>query len=90
MLSGSQLVLMLSLGFAFFANLALSKETQVISYHKEIKPIFQANCNGCHQPAKQKGDYLMTEFVAMLEGGEARKGEEREERGVGEARVAWS
>ena len=62
---------MLSLGFAFFANLALSKETQVISYHKEIKPIFQANCNGCHQPAKQKGDYLMTEFVAMLEGGES-------------------
>ena len=71
MLSGSQLVFMLSLGFAFFANLALSKETQVISYHKEIKPIFQANCNGCHQPAKQKGDYLMTEFVAMLEGGES-------------------
>ena len=45
----------------------------LISFHKDIKPIFQANCNGCHQPAKMKGDYLMTEFAALLEGGETGK-----------------
>ena len=39
-----------------------------VSFYKEIKPIFQANCNGCHQPAKMKGDYLMTEFASLLEG----------------------
>ena len=35
-------------------------EKKLVSFHKEIKPIFQANCNGCHQPAKMKGDYLIT------------------------------
>ena len=45
----------------------------LISFHKDIKPIFQANCNGCHQPAKMKGDYLMTAFAALLEGGETGK-----------------
>ena len=32
-----------------------------------------ANCNGCHQPAKMKGDYLMTDFASLLEGGETGK-----------------
>jgi WD40 repeat protein len=40
-----------------------------ISYFKQIRPIFQANCQGCHQPAKSRGDYVMTSFKAMLEGG---------------------
>ncbi len=47
-----------------------AEEVKVISFHNEIRPIFQANCNGCHQPAKRKGDYLMTEFQALLKGGE--------------------
>ena len=42
------------------------------SYHKDIRPIFQASCHGCHQPAKAKGDYVMTEFEALLKGGESR------------------
>jgi WD40 repeat protein/mono/diheme cytochrome c family protein len=41
-----------------------------VSFYKHIRPIFQAQCNGCHQPAKKKGDYIMTEFVALLKGGE--------------------
>jgi WD40 repeat protein/mono/diheme cytochrome c family protein len=40
-----------------------------ISYFKQIRPIFQANCQGCHQPAKSRGDYVMTSFKTMLEGG---------------------
>jgi len=43
---------------------------QPVSFYKHIRPIFQAQCNGCHQPAKQKGDYVMTAFVALLKGGE--------------------
>ena len=31
-----------------------------VSYYREIRPILQANCQGCHQPAKNKGGYLMT------------------------------
>lgn len=41
-----------------------------VSFYKHIRPIFQAQCNGCHQPAKKKGDYIMTEFAALLKGGE--------------------
>jgi WD40 repeat protein len=41
-----------------------------ISYYREIRPILQANCQGCHQPAKAKGGYVMTNFKGLLSGGE--------------------
>ena len=41
-----------------------------VSFYKHIRPIFQAQCNGCHQPAKAKGDYVMTDFAKLLKGGE--------------------
>ena len=44
-----------------------------VSYYKKIRPIFQASCQGCHQPAKAKGDYIMTDFAKLLEGGESVK-----------------
>ena len=44
-----------------------------VSFFKHIRPIFQANCTGCHQPAKAKGAYLMTDFARMLEGGDDAK-----------------
>lgn len=47
-----------------------------VSYFKRIRPIFQANCQGCHQPAKAKGNYVMTDFEKLLHGGkDAEKGE---------------
>jgi WD40 repeat protein len=42
-----------------------------VSYYKQIRPIFQAHCQGCHQPAKAKGDYVMTAFDKLLAGGES-------------------
>ncbi|HND54724.1 MAG TPA: hypothetical protein PLV92_20070, partial [Pirellulaceae bacterium] len=42
-----------------------------VSYYSQIRPIFQANCNGCHQPAKAKGEYVMTTFDKLLKGGES-------------------
>src|SRR5580765_8203292 len=43
-----------------------------VSYFKDVLPILRAkNCTGCHQPAKQGGDYVMTEFAALLKGGES-------------------
>ncbi|MBC7852574.1 MAG: c-type cytochrome [Pirellulaceae bacterium] len=43
-----------------------------ISFFKQVAPIFRTkNCTGCHQPAKQGGDYVMTEFAGMLKGGES-------------------
>ena len=42
-----------------------------ISYYKQIRPIFQTHCQGCHQPAKQGGAYVMTSFDALRKGGES-------------------
>jgi WD40 repeat protein len=41
-----------------------------VSYFKKIRPILQANCQGCHQPAKAKGGYVMTDFAKLIEGGD--------------------
>ena len=41
-----------------------------VSYFKKVRPIFQAHCQGCHQPAKAKGGYVMTEFARLLKGGD--------------------
>ena len=42
-----------------------------VSYYEHIRPIFQAHCQGCHQPAKADGDYVMTSFEQLLAGGES-------------------
>ncbi len=42
-----------------------------VSYYKDIRPVFQAACQGCHQPAKDKGGYVMTDFGRMLAGGDS-------------------
>ena len=52
------------------AEEAAEADSQV-SYYKQIRPIFQAHCQGCHQPAKQGGDYVMTSFERLLKGGES-------------------
>jgi WD40 repeat protein len=44
-----------------------------VSYFKDIRPIFQQNCQGCHQPAKAQGGYIMTEFAELLKAGETGK-----------------
>ena len=44
-----------------------------VSYFKKIRPVFQAQCQGCHQPAKAKGGYVMTDFAKLLEGGDSVK-----------------
>ncbi|MDM4018368.1 DUF1549 domain-containing protein [Roseiconus lacunae] len=45
--------------------------TAKVSYDKQIEPILRKNCFGCHQGAKQLGDYRMTDFESLLAGGES-------------------
>jgi WD40 repeat protein/mono/diheme cytochrome c family protein len=42
-----------------------------VSYYKHVRPIFQAQCQGCHQPAKAGGAFVMTDFARLLAGGES-------------------
>jgi WD40 repeat protein/mono/diheme cytochrome c family protein len=42
-----------------------------VSFQKEILPIFQANCQGCHQPARMQGGYDLTHPDKMRIAGES-------------------
>jgi len=61
------------------AGLAAAEETAKtkkaspgdVSYFKQVRPIFQAHCQGCHQPAKSNGEYDMTSFAKLVAGGES-------------------
>jgi WD40 repeat protein/mono/diheme cytochrome c family protein len=48
-----------------------SEKPNAVSYHATILPIFQANCQGCHQPAKASGKLDLTVFKSVLAGGES-------------------
>ncbi len=45
--------------------------TGEVSYHRDVLPILQANCHGCHQPAKASGALEMTSFKNLLASGES-------------------
>ncbi len=53
------------------ADEAKDKPPAGVSYYKDVRPIFQARCQGCHQPAKARGAYVMTAFDSLLKGGES-------------------
>ena len=42
-----------------------------LSYARDIEPIFRNKCFGCHQGAKQLGEYKMTDFASLVAGGES-------------------
>jgi mono/diheme cytochrome c family protein len=42
-----------------------------VSFFRDVRPIFQEHCQGCHQPAKPGGDYVMTLHESLLRGGES-------------------
>ena len=44
-----------------------------VSYYKDVRPIFAQHCNGCHQPAKPQGGYVMTGHADLLKAGEREK-----------------
>lgn len=50
-----------------------AEESPKVSYYKDIRPIFQQHCNGCHQPAKPLGGYITTEHSALFKPGEREK-----------------
>jgi mono/diheme cytochrome c family protein len=42
-----------------------------VSYYRDVRPILQANCHGCHQPAKASGSLELTVFKSLLSNGES-------------------
>ena len=58
---------------AFTAEPVAPSGQSSISYFKQVRPILQAKCQGCHQPAKANGDYVMTEFSRLIAAGNSGK-----------------
>src|SRR6267142_1208754 len=72
-LTGALMALALASAFPARSSAAERQENKPgakVSYYREIRPILQANCQGCHQPAKNKGGYVMTDFKRLLAGGD--------------------
>ena len=51
--------------------LQTTTEPGKVSYYHQVLPILQANCQGCHQPAKAGGAFQMTSLKGLLQGGES-------------------
>src|SRR5262245_53570492 len=47
------------------------KEPAEVSYSRDVRPIFQQHCQGCHQPAKAQGGFVMTSHAALMKKGES-------------------
>jgi WD40 repeat protein/mono/diheme cytochrome c family protein len=55
---------------AFFVPVAVAAEPDApVSYYRDVRPIFNSNCNACHKPEKMKGELDMTSVGMMLKGG---------------------
>src|SRR5262245_7442173 len=50
-----------------------AEEPAVVSYYRDVRPIFQQHCQGCHQPARSQGGYVMTSHADLLKAGESEK-----------------
>ena len=48
-----------------------SKPAAKVSFFRDVRPVLQEQCQGCHQPAKRSGEYVMTPFAALIKGGES-------------------
>src|SRR6516164_3419015 len=58
------------------ASQALAQEKQApipdtVSYYKDVRPIFVLHCQGCHQPAKPQGGFVMTSHADLLKKGDS-------------------
>lgn len=40
-----------------------------VSYYREVRPILQRHCSGCHQPARAGGKLVLTSFEDLQRGG---------------------
>ena len=69
----------LSLGFLLLVSLLIiipgelvpveGQTPEGVSYYRQIRPILQQNCQGCHHPAEPNGGLVVTSYEAFKEGG---------------------
>ena len=42
-----------------------------VSYYRDVRRLFQQNCQGCHQPARPLGGFVMTRHAGLLAAGDS-------------------
>jgi len=47
---------------------------QPVSYYKQVWPIIQRHCQGCHQPARADGEFIITSYASFQKGGDMGEG----------------
>src|SRR5438876_1486546 len=64
--------ILLSIALAILmATAAAPQNPSPVSFYRQIKPILQKRCQGCHQPVTQGGKLVLTTFEAFRAGGSA-------------------
>ena len=53
-------------GPALLAQAKKDAEPDKVSYYKDVRPIIQQHCQGCHQPAMAKGGLVMTSYADLF------------------------
>ncbi|WP_397570497.1 c-type cytochrome domain-containing protein [Schlesneria sp. T3-172] len=71
-----RLVRSLTLVFAsLFVGLVSAEESgtdhKPVSFYRQVRPILQRQCSGCHQPAKQGGNLQLVSYELLVKGGES-------------------
>lgn len=51
--------------------LAAQETPKKISYYTDVRPILVQHCQGCHQPARPGGKYVVTSYASLLKAGES-------------------
>jgi WD40 repeat protein len=46
------------------------KDPAEVSYYRDVRRVFQQHCQGCHQPAKALGGYVMTDYAGLFKTGD--------------------
>ena len=53
---------------AAVSSAGLAEPSRPVSFYGDVRPIFQKHCQGCHQPAKPHGKFVITSFKDLLRG----------------------
>ncbi|MCH2113790.1 MAG: DUF1549 domain-containing protein [Pirellulales bacterium] len=66
-----RLATVFALGILSISGEILAGDSVPVSFYRQVRPILQARCQGCHQPAKAGGGYVMMSVEAMLRQGDS-------------------
>jgi len=57
---------MSTLAFLALAFLAQDPAPAPVSFHRDVRPLLQASCTGCHQPARDRGGVVLVRHADLV------------------------